>query len=274
MGKYLMICLTTFLLFTNAANLDAQPKGNKDDVLVSGFFTSLRSIVPDFVARQSYELETGAVFTGYSDVRIPGDTGTLYSLSDDLKADIEPFIRFKLIQPLGERHTISLLYAPLTVISRGRIDRDVNFAGTVFPANTKLKGTYRFDSYRLTYRYDFIKKRKTEFGLGLTAKIRDAGITLEGGGLSDHKLNTGFVPIVNFRLNHKLNNKFGWIFEGDALAAPQGRAEDVALAMTYMPSNQWKLKLGYRMLEGGADNDVVYNFAMFHYVTIGMELGF
>jgi len=48
----------------------------------------------------------------------------------------------------------------------------------MFPANAELKGTYKFNSYELTYRYDFVKKPGFEFGLGLTGKIKDAKIDL------------------------------------------------------------------------------------------------
>ena len=49
---------------------------------------------------------------------------------------------------------------------------------------------------------------------------------------------------------------------GDALAAPQGRAEDVLAALTYGKSDKFRIKIGYRILEGGADNDEVYTFSL------------
>jgi hypothetical protein len=64
--------------------------------------------------------------------------------------------------------------------------------------------------------------------------------------------------------------KFGILLEGDALAAPQGRAEDVLIAATYRISKSLGLKAGYRILEGGADNNVVYNFALFNYTSVGI----
>jgi hypothetical protein len=35
-----------------------------------------------------------------------------------------------------------------------------------------------------------------------------------------------------------------------------------------------KLRVGYRTVEGGADNDKVYSFAWFHYVVVGLAIGF
>ena len=154
--------------------------------------------------------------------------------------------------------------------SDGQISDDVSFAGTLFPGNIDLYATYKFNSYRLTYRYDIVKKQRFDFGLGFTAKIRDAKIALSSDGLSGEKTNVGFVQILNFRLHWRLDEKFGILIDGDALAAKQGRAEDVLLAATYRFSDHLGVKAGYRILEGGADNDEVYSFALFHYASIGL----
>ena len=37
------------------------------------------------------------------------------------------------------------------------------------------------------------------------------------------------------------------------------------IAATYKFSDNFGIRAGYRILEGGADNDEVYNFALFHY---------
>ena len=66
----------------------------------------------------------------------------------------------------------------------------------------------------------------------------------------------------------------GFLLEGDALAAPQGRAEDVLAALTFKLTDKITWKVGYRILEGGADNDEVYTFAMYHYATAGLIIGF
>lgn len=221
-------------------------------------------------AQALLDLETGAVGTGYNNVRIPGDQGTLFSLKDDLKSETEIFFRLRVSYTIKSRHILSLLYAPLETASNGNLPYDIFFEGVTFPANTDLTGNYKFNSYRLTYRYEIVKKPKFEFGLGFTAKIRDAKISLASSGLESEKRNVGFVPIINFRMLWKLDEKFGILLEGDALAAPQGRAEDVLVAATYRASNRFGLKAGYRILEGGADNDEVYNFALFNYASVGL----
>ncbi|HOW10605.1 MAG TPA: hypothetical protein PLX08_12475 [Bacteroidales bacterium] len=225
-------------------------------------------------AQFTVDLESGILATGYNDVRIPGDAGTFFSLKDDLRPDPKIFLRARLSYTIKSRHTLSLLYAPLTVYSKGRIPGNILFEGEEFTANTELTGKYMFNSYRFTYRYTIIDMSKLEFGLGFTAKIRDASISLESSDKSSVKTNVGFVPIVNFRLLWKADDKFGLLLDGDALAAPQGRAEDVLVAASYRISENLGIRAGYRLLEGGADNDEVYNFALFHYASVGLSLSF
>lgn len=230
--------------------------------------------VSNVKAQALIDFETGLVSTGYNNVGIPGDLGTRFSLKDDLTPKTELFYRIRLNYTLKSRHTFSLLYAPLETKSEGEVKKDILFEGIVFPANTQLVGTYKFNSYRLTYRYAIVQKPKFEFDLGLTAKIRDAKIALSSSGLVKEKSNVGFVPIINFRLLWHIDNKFGLLLDGDALAAPQGRAEDVLIAATYKLTENLGVRAGYRILEGGADNDEVYNFALFHYASVGLSYTF
>jgi len=218
------------------------------------------------------DLETGIVFSGYNDVRIPGDQGTLFSLSKELDASPRIFYRIRAGYTFGTRHNLSVLYAPLETKSDGSISRELTFEEVVFPENTPLIGFYKFNSYRLTYRYDIVEKPKLEFGLGFTAKIRDAKISLKSASSFSEKTNVGFVPILNFLFAWKATDNLFLQINGDALAAPQGRAEDVLIAAHYRISDNISLKAGYRILEGGADNDEVYNFALFNYAVAGVVI--
>lgn len=284
--KLTIITILLLILLSTASTLQAQTgeaEVNSSDQALHEketaakeaiFYSVLDFTVPTKNNQRKVEIETGLAFTGYSDVRIPGDSGTLFSLSSDLEAEVTPAFRFRITQPFGKRHNISLLAAPLHVVSNGTIDRDVDFAGKFFEAGTELEGTYWFNSYRLTYRYDFITNFTTDFGIGFTAKIREAGIMLESDTQSAKKTNVGFVPIINFSYERYLGKNWFLLIEGDALAAPQGRAEDIYAGIKYKVADWAKLKAGYRLLEGGADNDEVYNFALFNYATIGFELGY
>ena len=47
-----------------------------------------------------------------------------------------------------------------------------------------------------------------------------------------------------------------------------GRAEDVSLKVSREISPRWSVAGGYRMVEGGADVDEVYNFAWLHFGVV------
>jgi len=223
-------------------------------------------------AQLQIDLESGAVFSGYNDVRIPNKTGTLISLKDDLSTDAAIFYRVKLQYTFSDKHTLGLLVAPLRLKAEGSVNKIVHFEGVDFPANAPLIANYRFDSYRLTYRYNFYRKPALKIGAGLTAKIRDASIKFESGSLSSEKPNTGFVPLFHFMLDWRPSDWISLYLDADALASPQGqgRAEDVLAALRFRASEKFWFKIGYRLLEGGADVDEVYNFTLLHYLLAGI----
>jgi len=217
-----------------------------------------------------FDVEAGVVSTIYNDVRIPGSGGTFVSLSDDFQSNPDLFARLSLGYRFGARSEVLGLYAPLQLTYKGSVGKEITFQDEVFLANTPIIATYKFNSYRVTYRYYLVTGEKFEFGVGLTAKIRDALIGMRGAGRESQKTDLGVVPLINFSLRWNPTERFGLLFDGDALAAPQGRAEDVLLAITCKFTEKSSLKAGYRILEGGADNSTVYTFSMFHYGVLGV----
>jgi hypothetical protein len=207
-------------------------------------------------------------------VRIPGDTGTLFSLTDDLASDPTYFWRRRADVRIAPKHVLSALVAPLTLHASGTFDQPVSFAGATFAPGVPTTGLYVFNSYRVTYRYEPIRKENWMFGVGVTVKVRDAETRLEASGTSAAKTNVGAVPLVNFKLERRLGARATFLLEGDALAAPQGRAEDIFAGILVHAGKQWSIKAGYRFLEGGADNDEVYTFALVHYVAAGVVFRF
>jgi len=224
--------------------------------------------------RVIFDIETGAAMTGYNDIRIPGNTGTLFSLTSDLKSSTAFFYRLRAEVHVAPKHVIAGLAAPLTIDVLGAFDRPVSFMGETFAPGVPVSAKYVFNSYRLSYRYEFVQTGKWRFGVGATAKIRDAATGLSSGTLSAEKTNVGFVPLVNFALERRFANGVALQVAGDALAAPQGRAEDVFAGVLMPLGRKVWLKAGYRLLEGGADNDEVYTFAAIHYVAVGIVARF
>jgi len=219
-------------------------------------------------------LQGAAVFTEKNDIRIPGNSGTKFSLSDDLSADTTYTGRLEAGYIHKAKDYFGITVAPLSVDSHGRVDRNIDYAGTTFPAGTDLQATFRFDSYRVTWRRKFVSRDDLDVWLGVSGNIRDAAITVEGGGQRAEKANTGFVPLINFLIDWRFSQPWSLRVAGDALVGPQGRAEDVLFAVTYDANAATKLFAGYRILEGGADNDEVYTFSLFSFAVAGVEVRF
>ncbi len=221
--------------------------------------------------RPFVDFEAGPAFPGYNDVRIPGDGGTTFSLTEQLHAPVTPYFRVRAGIRVG-RNEIFAFFGPLTLRSTGTVPYDVRFVNAVFPANAFLVGSYTFDSYRLTYRFYIVDSADWQVAVGASAKIREAAISLSGAGQYQVKSDTGFVPLLSFKVAWRFAGDFGLLLDGDALAAPQGRAEDVFLGLTYRFSDPIGGRIGYRILEGGADNSNVYGFALVHFLAVGLDV--
>ncbi|GAB1483663.1 hypothetical protein MASR2M78_24790 [Treponema sp.] len=243
---------------------------------IVGAFIALALLAPLAVSAEAFvDIEGGAALSGYNDVAIPSDTGSKVSLADETPAGLIPVIRVRVGYTFADRHTISILAAPLTAKGTGTADSEISYQGTVFPAGSEITSIYRFDSYRISYRWDFFKNDAIDLGIGLTAKIRSADIAIAGDAGYANRSDLGFVPIINFRADWRFSDPFSLILDGDALVTPFGRAEDAQLALAWRYSDAATFRLGYRVLEGGSDGGGnVYTFALFHYATAGITVRF
>ena len=219
------------------------------------------------------DIETGGFWFSRNDVRIPGDTGTQFDLRDLIGTSPEPYIRLNLNLGFGERHNVRLLFAPLSKTGTGQLREPVVFEGATFTPGLPAEGTYRFNTYRATYRYDFFRNDRWEIGAGAAVLVRDAKIELTQGELNERNTDLGFVPLLHFRTTAFLSERLTAVFDAEGLIAPQGRAFDVSLHANYRLSDSFSIFAGYRFLDGGADNDQVYNFAWINFLKAGLSFG-
>jgi hypothetical protein len=217
------------------------------------------------------DFEAGVAFQGMNDVAIPNDA-TRLSFTDDLSTSPVPAARLRIGFVQG-RHTFFALAAPLRFSAKGTLPEDVGFQGTTFAAGTRVRAGWRFDSYRATWRYGLARSSPWEADLGVTVKVRDAAISLAGPDGVEEKSNLGVVPLLSFRVAWWSSPALGLLLDGDALVGPNGgRAEDVLVALQWRVREGALARIGYRILEGGADAKSVYNFALVHYATAGLQL--
>lgn len=236
-------------------------------------FLVILFLTPCF-ASSSLNLELGQVENSYNRVAIPGNTGTPFNMASSFDEKYF-YYRLSFIQKLrNPRHGLRFLYAPLNIKGEDTYSKDIDFQGVRFDANEKLDTEYQFNSYRATYFYQVIQKNNFLLNLGGTLKIRDAKVGLKQGSREKVKYNTGLVPLLYLYSEYKWENGFRAAFDFDGMAAPQGRAFDVALMGGYYFSSNFHANLGYRVVEGGADNDKVYTFAQFNYWFTALQLDF
>jgi hypothetical protein len=223
------------------------------------------------LAQWHAEVETGIALEGYNDVRIPNEQGTLFSFRDDfeIQGPVIPF-RLRVGYTFGQWHHVSALFAPLSISYEGNAPRDIRFQNTLFEEGAPIVGFYKFNSYRITYRYVFFQHDLWRLGVGVTGKIRDARISLTSGEVTDKKDDIGFVPLLHLFARFQPGN-FALQLKGDGWAVKQGRAFDFAFTAQYRVMERLWVFAGYRFIEGGADVDEVYNFTFISSIMGGVS---
>lgn len=231
------------------------------------------SQAPEAFSQTQIRLEGDLSWQSRNDQRVPGNGGTLFSLSD-IKQGPFPNFRVYAGHRFQERHEIRFLYAPLQIELDTQFSNSVSFLNSTFAAGIPTTALYKFNSYRATYAYHFDKQGNWSYALGFTAKIRDAEVRLTQGALRESKTNVGFVPLLNFQATYDFGD--GWLgrIDADGLAAPQGRAFDIGLFAERQVDESYAVFAGYRTIEGGADNTEVYNFAWIHKLVLGVSASF
>ena len=247
-------------------------------IRLMGFSAFLAVIAGTAVAQQDpkfrLEVEAGPVWQTRNDVQIPSGTGTRFSLIDIQGKGPVAYPRIYLDWQFRGRHGLRLLYAPLSIKGSGAPASAVRFEESLFLPGAPVEAGYRFNSYRVTYRYRFYEGPRWQWSIGATAKVRDAHVELRQGGIHEINDNVGFVPLAHIDAECRLAKRWHFVFDLDGLAAPQGRAFDAAVKLRYDWTDHWSLAAGYRTLEGGADTDTVYTFAWLHYAALSIAYRF
>ena len=135
------------------------------------------------------------------------------------------FQRYSIDATMADRHTVTLLFQPLTLETQTRVPADVS-AGiqiddVVFPAGTALDLKYGFDFWRLSYLFSFIKTERFDVGAGLSLQLRNASIVFEnidGSGRTVNQ-NLGPVPIIKLKAQYRAPTGYFVGLEADGFYA-------------------------------------------------------
>ena len=219
--------------------------------------------------RFDFKLLAGSSWQVKNDVQIPNsEAGTRFSLADTVGEGPLTALRLEFNWRINDRHGMRVMLAPLSYEERIEFDEPVDFKGAAFAAGTPTTAGYRFNSWRIGYHYTLKDNPQTTVRLGGTLKIRDAEIRLVQDGLVRADDDLGVVPLLHLASERRFGG--GW-FAGadiDALAGGPGRAIDAGLTFGIETRNRWRLGVEFRVLEGGADIDRLYNFAQFNSAAV------
>jgi hypothetical protein len=215
--------------------------------------------------------EMGVATQTRNDVRIPGDDGDKFSLTDLAGNGPFPAVRLEWMYDVAPKHQFRVLLAPFEYTETGSLQTPIRFVDKTFQPGVATEASYRFNSYRFSYRYLFYQGPRWQWRGGVTAKIRDAEISLKQGTTRAAKDDLGVVPLISLYGTASLNERWRLILDADGLVGPGGRAIDLGVFAEYEFAGPWTAGIGYRTLEGGADNDAVYNFAWFNYAMVTLS---
>lgn len=233
------------------------------------FVTLLVSFSAAAQDRFALEVEAGPAWQLRNDFAVPGDGGTLVRVEDRGPAIAA---RATLTWRMNDRWSLRFLAAPLSLDSELESATPIEFQETTFAAGETLDVNYRFDSYRISAVRRFESGGLWSFRAGGTLKLRDAEIGLRSSTAVATKKNRGVVPLLHGGARYEINDRLALDLEADAAAASQGRALDALLRVETQATTRTRVYVGFRILEGGADNDEVNTFATFAYAVDGLRL--
>lgn len=227
-------------------------------------------------SRMSIELELGAAQLKKNDLQSPNNaTATRFDLARTIGTNnTQGSARITLRIPTASGSEWLAVYAPLSFKGSAPLGQAVGFQGSNFAAAPTTNATYRFDTYRLTWRTPVYQDADTTVRLGVTGLIRDASISLSQPGASASQSNTGLVPLLHASVERRLSEQWTLVGDIDALGSRQGRAIDLSLRAQYAIDRDWAISGGYRILDGGANNNNLYNFARVQSFTVGIRRSF
>ncbi|HQK94101.1 MAG TPA: hypothetical protein PLD23_11380 [Armatimonadota bacterium] len=182
------------------------------------------------------DVETGLARNPHNRFGIPGTTGTMVSLPDEFSTADSAFGRYRFTYSPAPGVSWSLSVAPPAFDSHDTAPKDISFLGSASTGSASAAGTaldisYVFNSCWLTYRRTFRPRGRLTWGPGLTAKVRDAEVHPTSDTQTASRGDLGVVPLTNFHADRWIGEDLSVVLGGDALAAPQGRAEHVMLAL-------------------------------------------
>ena len=197
-----------------------------------------------------------------------GESGTYF----DYKADggqelFQPFLRLGADAVFGGRHQVTLLYQPLQLKSRVRLQDTITVYDKEFPEGKTMDLTYGFDFYRATYAFDLFASEKVDLALGGGFQMRNAAVLFTPTDGSEGRINRNIGPVPLLKLRARYNFDSGYwvgseidgfyarirIINGDTNSDIMGAVYDANLRAGATLADGLDAFLNVRFLGGGSE---------------------
>ena len=117
--------------------------------------------------RSEVTLEGGILGYSYNEAQIPNSSsGDRFDVTEVAGSGPQIYVRLSVQRRMGESHILRGVYAPVRTEGIGTLADEVRFAGETFNDAQALSGLYEFNTYRLTYRYEFLGRPDWILGAG------------------------------------------------------------------------------------------------------------
>lgn len=211
-------------------------------------------------------------------------------IRDGGQDNLYPWLRLGLDLPLGDRHTVTLVYQPLEIVTRVPLARDLVVDDITFRTGTAVDFLYSFPFTRVSYLYDFAQDPERELSVGVSLQVRNARLEVAdtNGDRVRSLRNIGPVPLLKARVRWPFAGDLFWAFEADGSYASipgiNGGTNSVTGAL--LDANfQLGMKLGevgntylsLRYLGGGSEGQGTaepyndgYSVNWLHAITVGV----
>jgi hypothetical protein len=228
------------------------------------------------------DYEGGGVWLGQNDGRY-GKDGTLYTSGTVAQnANLFKAERLSGEARFLDRHTVVLLYAPLDVTTRVRLDAPLTFRDTTFASGTVVDSRYLFDGLRASYLYRFFQGGGWTLEGGGTLQIRNAVVSMTDvtGKAFAAERDIGLVPALKARVRYDTPLGPYALWEADGMGtlgiggSVKGGIFDTALTLGIPVRQGLDVTLRARYLTGGAEvpRREIYNWGQFVALTAGFRV--
>lgn len=207
--------LSSLLVSLVAAPATAQTKTNAEGVMWSAS-PDVSQEEEAFETPENFKLkiagEFGLLSVLYNKIQ-QGESGTYFDYVNDGGFELfNPFLRASGELQWRGRHNVILLYQPIDLRSRVRLEDDLTVDELTFPEGKMMDLRYGFDFFRTTYHYDLSPREDLEIGVGGGFQMRIAEIEYVPIDGSEGRVNRdlGPVPLLKFRARYDFSNKY-WV---------------------------------------------------------------